>query len=174
MIPANSITTGSQAEGKLYTESASDGQVAFYTHNQLPAHDGTKTMTVKIEPDAQINTIPLSRYHVLYPRKLTKSRFPKAKVFLPTQHTWIAHDGLPKPFLGHFIVKVLHATKPKTYPVCFYFFEDATSPHILLSHATLERLGIVSFKVPNLAVTTLIDHVALPSPLAATGRLLNK
>ena len=37
MIPADSITTGSQAEGKLYTESASNGQVAFYTCLQHPA-----------------------------------------------------------------------------------------------------------------------------------------
>ena len=31
MIPADSITTGSQAEGKLFMERASDGQVAFFT-----------------------------------------------------------------------------------------------------------------------------------------------
>ena len=133
VIPADSITSGSQAKGKLYTESTSNGQVAFYTHLQLPACHGTKTMTVKIGPGAEVNTIPLSRYHVLFPKKLTKSRFPKAKALLPTHHTWISHDGLPKPFLGHFVVQVLHATVPKTYPVCFYVFEDATSLHILLS-----------------------------------------
>ena len=31
VIPADSITTGNQAEGKLFMERASDGQVAFYT-----------------------------------------------------------------------------------------------------------------------------------------------
>ena len=143
-------------------ESASDGQVPFYTHLQLPALDCTKTMTVKIDSGAQVNTIPLSRYCILFPKKLTKSRFPKAKALLPTHHTRISHDGLPKPFLGHFIVKVSHATEPKTYPVCFCVFEDAISPHIFLSHTTSERLGTVSFQVPNLAATTKIDHVALP------------
>ena len=68
------------------------------------------------------------------------------------------------PFLGHFIVEVVHAKEPRTYPVRFYVFEDATSPHILLSYATLRRLGIVSFQVPNLAATHKIDHVALPNP----------
>ena len=164
MIQADSITTGSQAEGKLYMESASDGQVAFYTHLQLPAQDGTKTMTVNIDPGAQVNTIPFSRYQTLFPKKLTKSRYPKAKALLPTHHTWISHDGSPKPFLSHFIVDVLHVTEPKTYPVHFYVFEDATSPHILLSYFTSERLGIVSFQVPNLAATTKINHVALPPP----------
>ena len=148
VIPADSITTGSQAEGKLYTESTSDEQVAFYTCLHLPAQSGTKTMTVKIEPGAQVNTIPLSKYHTLYPNKLTKSRYPKTKTLMPTHHTWISHNGSPKPFLGHFIVEVAHAKEPRTYPVRFYVFEDATSPHILLLYATLERLGIVSFWVP--------------------------
>ena len=132
-------------------------------------------MTVKIDPGAEVNTIPLSRYCALFPKKLTKSRYLKAKALLPTHHTWTSHDGslVPKPFLAHFIVDVLHATESKMYPVHFYVFEDATSPHILLSYATLERLGIVSFQVPNLAATTNLDHVAFP-PLAARGRLLNK
>ena len=119
MIPADSITTGSQAEGKFYTKSTSNGQVVFFTCLQLPAGDGTKTMTVRIDPGAQVNTIPLSRYHVLFPKKLTKSRFPKAKALLPTHHMWISHNGLPKCFLGHFIVKVSHASEPKMYPLCF-------------------------------------------------------
>ena len=173
VIPADSITTGSQAEGKLFMESASNGQVDFYTHLHLPAWSGAKTMTVKINPGTQVNTIPLIKYPTLYPNKLTKSRYPKTKSLMPTHHTWISHDGSPKPFLGHFIVEVAHAKEPKTYPVRFYVFEDATSPHILLSYATSYRLGIISFQVPNLAATQKIDHIALPTPLVARGRPLN-
>ena len=102
-------------------------------------------MTVKIDPGTQVNTIPLSKYHTLYPNKLTKSRYPNAEFLIPTHHSWIFHSGLSKPFLGHFIVEVAHAKAPRTYPVRFYVFEDATSPHILLAYATLERLGIISF-----------------------------
>ena len=69
-------------------ESASDGQVAFFTYLHLPAQSGTKTMVVKIDSGTQVNTIPLSRYHDLYPNKLTKSRYPKAKSLMPTHHTW--------------------------------------------------------------------------------------
>ena len=83
---------------------------------------------------------------------------------MPTHHTWISHDGSPKPFLGHFIINVLHATEPKTYPIHFYVFEDATSPHILLSYVTLERLGIISFQVPNLAATTPTDYITSHPP----------
>ena len=174
VIPANSITTGSQAEGKLFTERASDGQVAFYTHLDLPAQSGTKTMVVKIDPGAQVNTIPLSRYCTLFPNHLNKSRYPKAKALMPTGHTWISHNGLPQPFLGHFIVEVAHAKEPRTYPIRFYVFEDATNPPNLLSYATLERLGIVQFQVPNLAATHSLDQVSSPNPWWQEEGLPNK
>ena len=164
VIPADSITTGSWAEGKLFMEKSSDGQVAFYTCLDLPARSGTKTMVVKIDPGTQVNTIPLSRYHILFPNCLNKSRYPKAKTLMPTNHTWMSHDGLPKPFLGHFITEVSHTKEPRMYPVRFYVFEDATNPPNLLSYATLERLGIVQFQVPNLAATHSLDQVAVQIP----------
>ena len=164
VIPADSITTGSQAEGMLFTERASDGQVAFYTRLDLPARSGTKTMVVKIDPDAQVNTIPLSRYHTLYPNHISKSRYSKAKSLQPTNHTWMSNDGLPKPFLGHFVTEVSHMKEPRTYPIRFYVFEDATNPPCLLSYATSERLGIVQFQVPNLAATIPLDQVAVQTP----------
>ena len=145
-------------------ERASDGQVAFYTRLDLPARSGTKTMVVKIDPGAQVNTIPLSRYCTLYPNHLNKSRYPKAKSLQPTNHTWMSHDGLPKPFLGHFITEVSQAKEPRMYQVRFYVFEDATNPPNLLSYATSERLGIVQFQVPNLAATHHLDQVAVQTP----------
>ena len=111
-------------------------------------------MTVKIDPGAQFNTILLSRYHTLFPNKINKSRFPKPNALLPTAHTWISHDGLPKLFLGHFVADVQHASEPRSYVTHFYVFGDATSLQILLSYATSERLGIITFKVPNLAGTS--------------------
>ena len=44
------------------------------------------------------------------------------------------------------------------------FYEDATHPQILLSYATLERLGIITFQVPNLAATLSLNHVAVQTP----------
>ena len=64
VIPTDSITTGSQAEGKLFMERASDGQVVFYTRLDLPARSGTMTMVVKIDPGAQVKHHPLEQ--VLY------------------------------------------------------------------------------------------------------------
>ena len=93
VIPADSITTDSWAEDKLFTERASDGQVAFYTRLDQPFWSGTKTMVIKIDPGTQVNTIPLSRYCTVYPNHLNKSRYPKAKSIQPTNHTWMSHDG---------------------------------------------------------------------------------
>ena len=50
------------------------------------------------------------------------------------------------------------------YPIRFYVFEDATHPQVLPSYATLERLGIITFQVLNLAATHALDHVAVQIP----------
>ena len=80
---------------------------------------------------------------------------------MPTHHTWILHNGSPKPFLGHFTVEVVHAKEHRMYAIRFYVFEDVTNPQILLSYATSERLGIITFQVPNLAATHALDQVAV-------------
>ena len=103
-------------------------------------------MVVKIDPGAQVNTIPLSRYHTLYPNCLNKSRYPKAKILMPTNHTWMSHDGLLKPFLGHFITEVSHATEPRTYPVRFMSLK---MPLILLTSSPMllwRGWGLFSFR----------------------------
>ena len=170
IILTNSVKTADQQpKSFLFTERASDGQIAFFTQLQLPTWDRTKLMTVKIDPGAQVNTIPLSRYHTLFHTKLNKSRYPKANVLLPTAHTWMSHNGSPKPFLGHFMADVQHVSEPRTYPTCFYMFEDAMSPQILLSYITLERLGIFAFKVPNLAATSQIDNLDVPTSPGPSG-----
>ena len=73
VIPAQSGTSGNHAEGMLFTESASDGQVAFHTCLQMPSHDGTKSMTVKLDPGAEgkhhppkqvLHTLPQKAYQI--------------------------------------------------------------------------------------------------------------
>ena len=167
--PADSITASSHPKDYLYTEKASDGQTTFYIWLQLLSHDGMKQMTIKIDPGAQVNTIPLSKYHTLFPPKLNKSRFPKAKALLPTAHTWISHNGLPKPFLEHFVADIMHTSEPRPYPTWFYVFKDATSLHILFSYVTLERLGVIAFNVPNLAATSQVDNVAVSTSSSEGG-----
>ena len=112
-------------------------------------------MTIKIDHGAQVNTIPLSKYHALFPNKLNKSRYPKPNALLPTAHTWISHAGSPKPFLGHFVAEVMHARECRLYLTHFYMFED------LLSYAILGRLGIIAFNVPDLAATSQVDNIAV-------------
>ena len=148
----SSQQTASQLAAKLRecssTERASDGQVAFYTRLDLPARSGTKTMVVKIDPGTQVNTIPLSRYRTLYPNCINKSRYPKAKSLQPTNHTWMSHDDLPKPFLGHFVTEVSHAKEPRTYPVRFYVFEDATNPSLPPLLCYFREVGYCSVSGP--------------------------
>ena len=130
--------------------------------SSFPTRDRTKLMMVKIDPGAQVNTIPLSRYHTLFPTKLNKSRYPKAHALLPTAHSWMSHNGSPKPFLGHFVADVKHASEPRMYPhifVCLKMLHPLKSS----SYATLERLWIVAFKVPNLAATSQVDNLNVPT-----------
>ena len=54
-------------------------------------------------------------------------------------------------------------------------FEDATSPHILLSYATSERLGIIAFNIPNMAATSQVDNIAMStSPSQGSVRKTTK
>ena len=73
------------------------------------------------------------------------------------------------PSLGHFVAEVQHTTLSRPYHVCFYIFEDATSPQILLSYATSERLGILEFKVPNLVAQSQRENLSVPSSPAQGG-----
>ena len=97
------VTMDQQPKGSLFTDRAPDSQIAFFTQLQLPTCIRTKLMMVKTDPGSQVNTIPISRNCTLFPNKLNKSRFPKANVLLPTAHTWMSHDGSPKPFLHQFV-----------------------------------------------------------------------
>ena len=54
---------------------------------------------------------------------------------------------------------------PRPYPTHFYVFKDATSPQNMLSYTTSEHLGILKFKVPNLATHSHIDAVTIPNSL---------
>ena len=102
IIPAPSLadnieTSTYPKESSLLTERASDGQVSFYTCQMLPTKNGTKTMTIKIDPGSQVKTIPLSQYWKMFPHKLTETRYPKPGTLILTAHTWIVHDGTSWP-----------------------------------------------------------------------------
>ena len=97
----------------MLTETASDDQVSFYMQLQLPTENGMKMMTVNMDPGAQVNTIPLSRYQKLSPQQLDETRNPKPNSLSPTVHTWTSHKGKTKPFLGHFITEVQHTALPR-------------------------------------------------------------
>ena len=77
VIPADIVKTSSHPKGSLLTETVSDRQVSFYTRLQLPTKNGMKLMTIKIDPGAQVDTIPLSRYQKLLPPKVNETRYPK-------------------------------------------------------------------------------------------------
>ena len=98
-------------------ECASNGQVSFYTHLMLPTKNGMKSIMVKIDPGAQVNTIPLNRYWKLFSHKINESRYPKQGTLIPTNQSWISHDDKPQTFLGHFMAEGNQTTQPSSYHI---------------------------------------------------------
>ena len=57
-------------EGQLYMDRAPDGHRAFHTTLQLVTKQGCKPLLVKVDPRADVNTIPLSNYRTPPPLPL--------------------------------------------------------------------------------------------------------
>ena len=118
-------------QDKLPTDVASDGQTSFHTTLQMITKQHTKPLLVKVDPGADVNTVPLSKYKKLFPTHFTKADNLKQKILHPTTHTWRAHDETPQKFLGFFITDIRHKTTADVLLVRFYVFKDTTSPKIL-------------------------------------------
>ena len=59
-------------EGQLYTDQRPDGQKSFHTILQMVTKQGCKPLPVKVDPRADINTIPLTHYKTIFPQHFTK------------------------------------------------------------------------------------------------------
>ena len=57
-------------EGQLYTDWAPDGQKLFHTTLQMVTKQGCKPLPVKVDPGADINTNPLTRYKTNISQKM--------------------------------------------------------------------------------------------------------
>ena len=99
----------------------------FTPDSSFPTKNGTQQMNVKINPGAQVNTIPLSQYWMIFPHKISETRLPKPSTLSPTSPYLDLPQWFPKFFLGYFIADIQHATLPRSYPIQFYIFKDATS-----------------------------------------------
>ena len=149
----------SSPEDKLPTDVTSNGQTTLHTMLQMITKQGSKSNPVKVDPGADVNTIPLSKYRKLFPAQFTKAGNLKQKSLHPTRHTWTAHNEIPQQFLGFLIPDIHHKTTPEILPVRFYVFKDTTSSTILLSYSASERLGIFKFKIPNEIPSTALDTI---------------
>ena len=136
-------------EGQLYTDWAADGQTSFHTTLQMVTKQGCKPLPVKVDPGADINTIPLTCYKTIFPQHFTKDGHLKKNVLRSTASAWSLYDGQKKHFLGFFTIDIQHKTLPKLIPLSCYIFEDTTNPFLLLSYSASIHLGIVEFKIPN-------------------------
>ena len=150
---------------------ASEGQTSFHTTLQMVTKQGSKSLPVKVDPSADVKTIPLTKYRKLFPAHFTKAGNLKQKALHPTRHTWTVHDETPQQFLGYFIADIHQKTQPEVLPIRFYIFKNTTSPKILLLYVASERLGIVKFWIPNEAPSIALDtistkdHVTFRTPL---------
>ena len=140
---------------------ASDGHTSFHTKLQMVTKQGSKPLPVRVDPGADVNTIPLTKYRKLFPAHFTKAGNLKQKALQSTRHMWTVHDETPQQFLGYFIADIHHKTKPEELPIRFYVFNDTTSPKILLSYTASERLGIVKFQIPNEAPSIALDTISM-------------
>ena len=74
------------AGGQLITDRASDGHTSFHTMLQVDTKQGAKSIPVKVDPGAEVNTIPLSWYRKLFKKNVTKAENIKNNVLHPTSH----------------------------------------------------------------------------------------
>ena len=67
------MSFNSNNEGQLYTDKSPDGQRSFHTMLQLVTKQGCKSLLVKVDTGANVNTIPLSHYRtpIILHHKLT-------------------------------------------------------------------------------------------------------
>ena len=121
---------------------------------------GSKSLPVKVNPSRDVKTMPLMEYRKLFPAHFTKAGNLKQKSLHPTRHMWTVHDETPQQFLGYFIADIHHKTQPEVLPIRFYIFKDTTSPRILLSYATSERLGNVKFQIPHEAPSIALNTIS--------------
>ena len=141
--------TASSIETDLITDTALDGHTAFHTTLQIVTSQGCKNLQVKVDPGADLSTIPLSCFRSAFPKHFTKSGALKKNALKPMYATWSAHDGECRHFLGYIVLNIQHKTTPQILSIKFYVFEDYTNPTTLLSYAASSRLGIVHFTIPN-------------------------
>ena len=153
-------TTSQIKEGQLYTDRASDGHRLFHTMLQLITKQGCKSLPVKVDPGADVNTIPLSHYKTLFPKHFNKDGNLKQNTLRSTTCTWSLHDGHTQHFLGYFTIDIQHKMTPNVIPISLYIFEDSTRLFRLLSYPTSIHLGIMELKVPNEASShTLVNSI---------------
>ena len=80
-------------KGQLYTDRAPDGQKSFHTTLPMVTKQGCKPLPVKVDPGADINTIPLTCYKTIFPQHFTKDGHLKKNVLRSMVSTWALHDG---------------------------------------------------------------------------------
>ena len=68
----------------------------FIQPSKLVTKQGCKPLPVKVNPGADINTIPLTCYKTIFPQHFTKDGHLKKNVLRSTASTWSPHDGQKK------------------------------------------------------------------------------
>ena len=144
-----SSDTSQTQKGQLYTDRAPDGHRSFHTMLQLVTKQGCQSILVKVDPGADVNTIPLSHFKTLFPQDFNKNGNLKKNILRSITCTWSPHGGHIQWFLGYFTIDVQHKTTPDVIPISLYVFEDSTRPFMLLSYPASIHLGIMEFEVPN-------------------------
>ena len=123
---------------------------------------------VKVDPGAEANIIPLSRYRSLFPHHFHTNGTLRANSFRKSKATWSLHDGTTHKFIGFLMIDIQHKTRPDAIPISFYVFKDSTRPSTLLWYAASIHLGILEFKVPMEARSYNINAISKKKSVSFT------
>ena len=107
-----SSDTSQTQEGQLYTDRAPDGQRSFHTTLQMVTKQGCKSVLVKVDPGADVYTIPLSHFKTLFPHHFNKDGHLKQNTLRSTAYSWYPHDGHTQYFLQYFTTDDQYKTTP--------------------------------------------------------------
>ena len=147
-------------ESQLYTDRAPGGYRSFHTTLQLVTKQSCKSLWVKVDPGAEANIIPLSRYRSLFPHHFHTNGTLRANSLRKSKATWSPHDDTSHKFIGFFMVDVQQKTRTGAIPISFYVFKDSARPSTLLWYGASIHLGILEFKVPNKAKSYNINTIS--------------
>ena len=135
-------------KGKAYTDN--DCKTEIITDITCKFKGKLITMEVKVDPGTKTNCIPLSHFRHLFPQLCREDGNPKENALEPTLAQFEAYDGGILQSHGWIIMPTRNIRENKFHLVRYYVVTREET-RILISHATMNWLGLMKILCPNKA-----------------------